>query len=144
MIHRQIIWIKPTLVFGRGDYHWKHELCFYGWRRGTRPAFYGPRNQTTVWEIASVTHAERKEFKHATPKPVELFTRPLENHTKPGEICYEPFSGTGPQIIAAEKLGRKCYAMELHPQHVDVGVRRWQQFTGRRAVHAVTGEPFPG
>ena len=144
LIHRQIIWIKPVLVFGRGDYHWKHELCFYGWRRGTRPAFYGPRNQTTVWEIASVTHAERKEFKHATPKPVELFTRPLENHTKPGEICYEPFSGTGPQIIAAEKLARRCFAMELHPQHVDVGVRRWQQFTGKRAVHSVTGQPFPG
>ena len=73
-----------------------------------------------------------------------LFTRPLENHTKPGEICYEPFSGTGPQIIAAEKLARRCFAMELHPQHVDVGVRRWQQFTGKRAVHATTGQPFPG
>lgn len=143
LIHRQIIWVKPVLLLGHGDYHWKHELCFYGWKQGSRPEFYGPRNQTTIWEMGQVTQAERKLFNHATPKPVELFIRPLENHTKPGEICYEPFAGTGPQIIAAEKLARRCFAMELHPQHVDVCVRRWQQFTGRRAIHAATGEPFP-
>lgn len=143
LIHRQIIWVKPVLVFGRGDYHWKHELCFYGWRRGSRPPFYGARSQTTVWHVDSVTQAERKEFKHASPKPVSLWLPPIENHTKAGEIMYEPFSGSGGQIIAAEQTGRRCYAMELSPQYVDVAVKRWQQFTGQVAIHAETGEPFP-
>ena len=143
LIHRQIIWVKPVLVFGRGDYHWKHELCFYGWRRGNRPPFYGERNQTTVWHVDSVTQAERKEFKHASPKPVALWLSPIENHTKAGEIMFEPFSGSGGQIIAAEQTGRRCYAMELSPQYVDVAVRRWQQFTGKTAVIESTGQPFP-
>lgn len=143
LIHRQIIWVKPVLVFGRGDYHWKHELCFYGWRRGNRPPFYGARSQTTVWHVDSVTQAERKEFRHASPKPVALWLSPIDNHTKAGEIMYEPFSGSGGQVIAAEQTGRRCYAMELSPQYVDVAVRRWQQFTGKTAVLESTGQPFP-
>jgi DNA modification methylase len=142
LIHRQIIWAKPVLLLGRGDYHWKHELCFYGWVRGNRPPFYGQRNQTTVWEIASVKQSERKEMNHATPKPVAIWMQPIDNHTKPGEIMYEPFSGSGSQIIAAEQTGRRCYAMELSPNYVDVAVRRWQQYTGKRAVHAETGREF--
>lgn len=137
LIHRQIIWAKPSMVFGRGDYHWQHELCFYGWVRGNRPPFYGPRNQTTMWPCGRETSKE-----HPTAKPVELWKPPIENHTKIGELMYEPFSGSGSQIIAAEETGRHCYAMELSPNYVDVAVRRWQNFTGQRAIHAVTGEPF--
>jgi DNA modification methylase len=142
LIHRQIIWAKPVLLLGRGDYHWKHELCFYGWVRGNRPPFYGPRNQTTIWEIASVSHSERKKMNHATPKPVAIWSSPIENHTKPGEIMYEPFSGSGSQIVAAEMTGRRCFAMELSPAYVDVAVKRWQDYTGKKAVHAVTGVAF--
>jgi DNA modification methylase len=137
LIHRQVIWVKPSMVFGRGDYHWQHELCFYGWVRGNRPPFYGPRNQTTIWNCGRETSKE-----HPTAKPVDLWKPPIENHTKAGEVMYEPFSGSGSQIIAAEQTGRRCYAMELSPQYVDVAVRRWQQFTGKRAVHAETGQEF--
>ena len=144
LIHRQIIWAKPVLLLGRGDYHWKHELCFYGWVRGNRPPFYGPKNQTTVWEIAGVKQGERNDMNHPTPKPVALWIAPIENHTKAGEIMYEPFSGSGSQIIAAEQTARICYAMELSPAYVDVSVRRWQQYTGNVAVNAETGEKFPG
>ncbi len=56
---------------------------------------------------------------------------------------YEPFSGSGLEIIAAEKTGRRRYAMELSPQYVDVAVTRWQQFTGKQATLEATGEPFP-
>jgi DNA modification methylase len=138
LIHRQIIWQKPSMVFGRGDYHWQHELCFYGWVRGNRPPFYGPRNQTTLWAIGRETSKD-----HPTAKPVDLWRPPIENHTKAGEIMYEPFSGSGSQIIAAEQTGRRCYAMELSPQYVDVAVRRWQQFTGKTATLESTGAPFP-
>jgi ParB-like chromosome segregation protein Spo0J len=142
LIHRQIILVKPVLLLGRGDYHWKHELCFYGWKQGSRPPFYGPRNQHTIWEIGNVNQAERKEFNHATPKPVDIWIAPIENHTKPGEVMLEPFSGSGSQIIAAEKTGRCCYAMELAAPYVDVAVKRWQAFTGKQARLDGDGRTF--
>lgn len=138
VLHRQIIWVKPVLLLGRGHYHWKHEPCFMGWVRGHQPPDYGEgageRTQTTVWEVGSVSHAERKEFNHATPKPVALFTVPLVKHTKPGAVCYEPFAGTGPQFIAAEQTSRKCYGMEISPVYCDVIVRRWEEYTGKIAT----------
>lgn len=132
LIHRQIIWVKPSLLFGFGDYHWRHELCFYGWRRGFRPKFYGERNQTTVWEITHETSNGDRE--HPTQKPVELFRRPIQNHCKPGAVIYEPFAGSGSQLIAAEQLGVSCRAIELEPRYVDLCVRRYQDFTGKVAV----------
>ena len=138
LVHRQIIWCKPSMVFGRGDYHWQHELCFYGWRQGNRPPFYGSRNQTTLWAVGRETSKD-----HPTAKPVALWLPPIENHTRAGEVMYEPFSGSGSQIIAAEQTGRRCYAMELSPQYVDVAVLRWQQFTGRRAMREADGMEFP-
>ena len=137
-IHRQIIWVKPHFIFGRGDYHWQHELCFYGWVRGNRPPFYGDRNQSSVWPCG-----QERGKDHPAQKPVELFTIPIRNHLKPGEVCYEPFCGSGSQIIAAEQCGVKCRAIEIEPRYVDVAVRRWQNFTGKRAVLEATGEPYP-
>jgi DNA modification methylase len=129
LIHRQIVWAKPSLVFGRGDYHWQHELCFYGWRRGHRPPFFGERNQTTLWNVGRETSKD-----HPTAKPVALWGPPIANHTRAGEVIYEPFSGSGSQIIAAEQTGRHCYSMELSPSYVDVAVLRWQAFTGKVAT----------
>jgi DNA modification methylase len=57
----------------------------------------------------------------------------MMQHTKPGELCYEPFSGSGSQLIAAEKTGRRCYGIEISPVYVDVAVRRWSEFTGKKA-----------
>ena len=128
VLHRQIIWVKPVLLLGRGQYHWKHEPCFMGWVKGNQPPDYGEgngeRTQTTVWELPTVTQAERKEFNHSTPKPIKLFTIPLVKHTKPGEIAYEPFAGSGPQFIAAEQLGRRCYGMEISPAYCAVILQR--------------------
>jgi DNA modification methylase len=60
--------------------------------------------------------------------------RPIEYHTEVGDICYEPFLGSGTQIIAAEKLGRRCYAMEQEPLYVDVARFRWEAFAGQKAT----------
>jgi len=140
ILHRQIIWVKPILLLGRGQYHWKHEPCFMGWVEGHRPPDYGrgqgERDQTTVWEIDGVSQADRKEYNHSTPKPVGLFTIPITKHLKRGEICYEPFAGSGPQFIAAEQLGRKCYGIEIEPKYCDVTVARWEKLTGRKAKRA--------
>ncbi|HUV67888.1 MAG TPA: hypothetical protein VMW24_28620, partial [Sedimentisphaerales bacterium] len=68
ILHRQIIWVKPVLLLGRGQYHWKHEPCFMGWVKGHSPPDYGlgngERTQTTVWEIAGVSQTDRKKFNH--------------------------------------------------------------------------------
>jgi DNA modification methylase len=128
LIHRQIIWVKPSLIMGRGDYHWRHELCFYGWIRGRRCAWYAGRDQDTIWAVD-----RELDGVHPTQKPIELFVRPMLNNTQEGDICYEPFSGSGSQFIAAEKLNRRCYGIEIEPRYVDVAVERWEQFTGGKA-----------
>ena len=122
LIHRQIIWVKPSLLFGFGDYHWQHELCFYGWVKGNRPPFYGERNQTTIWDLRHETASIDR--KHPTQKPVELFVRPIENHSKRGEIVYEPFAGSGSQFVAAEQTGRICCGIEIEPKYVSVILER--------------------
>ena len=91
-----------------------------------------PPGTSTVWEVGAGEHFGI----HPTQKPAELFVRPIEWHTEPGEICLEPFSGSGTQIIAAERTGRRCFAIERDPRYVDVAVLRWESFTGRAAVKA--------
>jgi DNA modification methylase len=122
IISRQIIWAKPQFIFGRGEYHWQHELCFYGWRQGNRPPFFGERNQTTLWSLGY--EGVRNERDHPTQKPVELFAIPMRNHTERGAVCAEPFVGSGTQLVAAEQTGRVCYGLEIEPKYVAVTLER--------------------
>ena len=138
-LYSLIVWGKNTLVIGRGHYHPKHEPCWYAVRKGKTGHWQGDRKQTTLWEIDK---PQKSETGHSTQKPIECMKRPIENNSKPGDKIYDPFSGSGTTIIAAEQTGRICYAMELSPNYVDVAVRRWQQYTGKRAVHAETGREF--
>lgn len=142
ILHRQIIWVKPVLVFGRGQYHWRHELCFMGWVKGHPPPNLTGYTDTTVWEVTGVSQAERREFNHSTPKPVELFRRPILKHLQPGEICYEPFAGSGPQFVAAELTGRLCFGLEIDPAYTDVIVARWQNLTQRAATLEGDGRTY--
>jgi DNA modification methylase len=134
ILHRQIIWVKPVLVFGRGQYHWKHELCFMGWVKGHEPVNLTGHTDTTVWDVSGVSMADRKDFAHSTPKPVELFRRPILKHLRRREIAYEPFAGSGPQFIAAEATERRCYGLEINPAYCDVIVARWEKLTGKKAT----------
>jgi DNA modification methylase len=144
-LRAQIIWKKHHFVMSRGDYHWQHEPCWYAVRKAGH--WNGDRKQTTIWEIAnnnSFGNADaEKTWGHSTQKPVECMRRPIVNNSSPGQAVYEPFSGSGTTIIAAETTGRCCYAMELHPPYVDMAVRRWQELTGETAVHAESGDAFP-
>ncbi|MBL9048393.1 MAG: site-specific DNA-methyltransferase, partial [Tabrizicola sp.] len=123
-----IIWGKNQFAIGRSDYHWQHEPCWYAVRKGATGHWSGDRKQTTLWHIDK---PQKSETGHSTQKPVECMKRPIENNSSPGQAVYEPFSGSGTTIIAAEMTGRACHAIELSPQYVDVAVRRWQQFTGQ-------------
>jgi DNA modification methylase len=138
-IRAQIIWAKNQMVMSRGDYHWKHEPCWYAVRKGAVGHYVGGRKQTTVWEIDKPA---KSETNHSTQKPVECMKRPIENNSNAGQAVYEPFSGSGTTIIAAEMCGRLVHAIELHPPYVDVGVLRWQAFTGRDAIYEPPGETF--
>jgi len=136
----EIIWGKDRFTLGRGHYHWQHEPAWYVVKKGATGHWNGDRTQATLWNIKA---REDGGHGHGTQKPVECMRRPIENNSKPGDSVYEPFSGSGTTIIAAEQTGRICYAMELSPQYVDVAVRRWQNFTGKQARHAETGAAFP-
>jgi DNA modification methylase len=95
---------------------WQHEPCLYGWVEGRMPKLKPPPNQTTVWAI---DQKGEQDGIHPTQKPVEIFWRPLQYHTKPGKLCYEPFLGSGTCLIAAEELGRRCHAIELEREPKD-------------------------
>ncbi|WP_291295371.1 site-specific DNA-methyltransferase [Elioraea sp.] len=137
-IRAQIIWAKERLVLGRGHYHWQHEPCWYAVRG--QGHWQGDRRQTTLWSIPS--RDQDAATVHGTQKPVECMRRPIQNNSAPGQAVYEPFSGSGTTLIAAETTARACHAIELSPAYVDVAVLRWQAFTGEAATLEATGETF--
>jgi DNA modification methylase len=139
-IRSQIIWAKERLVLSRGDYHWQHEPCWYAVRDKGKGHWSGDRRQTTLWQIPS--RDQDAATVHGTQKPVECMRRPMLNNSAPGQPVYEPFSGSGTSLIAAETCGRVALAMELDPAYVDVAISRWQTFTGEAATLDGDGRSF--
>lgn len=137
-VRQCLIWKKSTLVMGRQDYHWKHEPCLYGWKEGAGHLWAADRKQTTILEFDKPS----RNGEHPTMKPVGLFEYQMLNNTKGGDIVLDSFGGSGTTLIAAEKNGRVARVMELDPKYCDVIIKRWQEFTGKMAVHAETGKPF--
>jgi len=111
--------------------------CWYA-VRGTAH-WSGDRSQSTLWTIPS---REDRGHGHGTQKPVECMRRPMLNNSSPGQTVYEPFSGSGTTIIAAETIGRVCHAIEILPAYVDVAITRWQDFAGQSAVLDGDGRTF--
>jgi DNA modification methylase len=125
-----IIWAKDTLVLSRKDYHTQYEPIWYGWKSdGPRIWTVQDRKQSDLWQCK---RPKRSDL-HPTTKPVELLERALLNSSNHGVIVFEPFGGSGSTLIACEKTGRKCNAMELDPKYCDVIVKRWEDFTGKKA-----------
>jgi DNA modification methylase len=141
LLHQVIVWVKPTATFGHCYYRWRHEPCAFGWKRGNKPS-HGYGDLETVWEADWEGKSRVVGNEHPTQKPLRLFEIPMEQHTTKGAIVLEPFSGSGSQILAAERLLRRCRAVEISPGFVDVGVRRWEQATGKTAVLEGTGQSF--
>lgn len=187
-----LMWVKPAIAFGRADYQWQHEPCFYASKADHPPKFYGDRGQSTVWHVqlaqardtaaviagglvlldgqggtlyvqakapknkklrqirvqqdgnVFLSGAEQQStvwqvgrdtgYEHPTQKPVELARRAIENSSQPGEIITDGFLGSGTTLIGAEMTGRRCYGVELDPVYAEVIVRRWEKFTGRKAL----------
>ena len=161
-VREQLIWNKNTFILGRQDYHWKHEPCLYGWKDGAPHYFVDDRTQSTVIEDAKPEIKKMKKSEliellqkiygdkvsttvlnedkpavndmHPTMKPVKLIARQIKNSSKQKENVLDLFGGSGSTLMACEQLNRKCYMMELDPKYCDVIIKRWETFTGKKAV----------
>src|SRR6266852_1691555 len=135
--HQQIIWNKGRTVLTRSLYWFQHEPCCVV-RKKNAPWFGKAGENSTVWDSPSpkfiMGGSKEEKFHHPTQKPVDLMRRPILNHTKRGELVYDPFLGSGTTLAAAELTERVCLGIELDPKYVDVAVSRWQTLAGKRAT----------
>jgi DNA modification methylase len=115
-----LVWVKDSLVMGRGDYHWRHEPILYGWKPGASHHPVADRTQDTVWEC----DRPKRSTEHPTMKPVALVERAIRNSTHEGEIVLDPFLGSGTTLLACAASGRRCRGMELDPQYLAVILER--------------------
>lgn len=118
-----LVWVKNSLVMGHSDYHYKHEIIYYGWVPGASHQTPPDRKQDTVWEIARPT----KSTEHPTMKPLALIEKALLHCTRPGDLVFEPFGGSGSTLMACEKLGRRNVSIELDPKYCRVILDRFER-----------------
>lgn len=128
-LRQTLVWAKDHFTLGHADYQPRHEALLYGWADGAAHYFVEDRTQDTVWQIARPT----RSTVHPTMKPVALVERAIRNSSRPGELVYDPFAGSGTTVIAAEITGRTARAMELDPAYAQVIIERWQTLSGQTA-----------
>jgi len=133
-----IIWVKQSAGMGWQDYRAQHEPILYGWKEGNGKHFYcGDRSKTTVWKIGRDAQAS---YVHPTQKPVALPEEAIKNSSKGEDVVLDLFGGSGSTMIACEKTGRVNRSMELDPKYCDVIVKRWEEFTGKKAELASSSD----
>lgn len=128
-----IIWDKGSLTLTRKSYHSQYEMIFYGWPEGKPHQWFGGRTQTDVWVVQ---REDARTYLHPTQKPVELVQRATQNSSRPGQTVLDVFLGSGTTMIACEKSGRRCAAIEIDPLYCEVALTRWEALTGERARRA--------
>jgi DNA modification methylase len=161
-VRQCLIWNKNSFVMGRQDYHWKHEPCLYGWKSGAAHYFIDDRTQSTVIEDKGLDFKKMKKeelvallkeifsdkvsttvinedkpmrsAEHPTMKPLKLLELLIKNSSRPGELVLDTFGGSGSTMMTCEQLNRTCYMMEIDPVYCDVIIKRWENFTGQKAV----------
>jgi DNA modification methylase len=146
-----IIWLKENMIFSRGqDYHRMYEPCMVGWKDGHKHYRSSTiRNLKDVFNLDYPSFVEQFEelfdvwyqhrdntaqYIHPTQKPVRLAERALRKNSEKGDIVLDAFGGSGSTLMACEQMGRSCYTIELDPKYCDAIVKRWEQFTGKKAV----------
>jgi DNA modification methylase len=129
-ISANIVWNKGSGGMGWQDYRYQYEFIIYGFKKGAAHKWYAGRSETDVWEF---NRDGRMAYKHPTQKPIELSSKAISNSSIKDNIVLDLFLGSGSTLIAAEKLKRKCYGMELDEKYCDVIIERWEQFTGQKA-----------
>lgn len=129
-IKQELIWNKNQMTLGRQDYQWKHEPCLYGWKRGAAHYFINNRSLTTIMDFKKPIRNDL----HPTMKPVELIAFQITNSSRENEIVLDLFGGSGTTLMACEQTKRQCRMMEYDPKYVDVIIKRWETFTGKKAI----------
>jgi DNA modification methylase len=118
--HQTLVWLKQQFVIGMSDYQHQHEMILYGWLGNGAHYWAGGRSQSTVFEIDRPHVSEL----HPTTKPIELVTQMILNSTRPTELVFDPFCGSGTTLIACERLGRIGYGVEIDTGYVAVCLER--------------------
>ena len=143
-VKQQIVWLKPFGIMSRQDYNWQHECAWYAIKKGTSHQWAGDKKQTTVWPATVPNHPmapdDDARTVHPTQKPVDLAITAIQNHSV--KLVLDLFGGSGSTLIACEKTFRYCRMMELDPTYCDVIVKRWEDFTGKKAMLEKTKEAF--
>lgn len=147
------IWVKDNPAAGRSDFFWGYEIIFYGVKPGKRHTWNGGRGQSDVWQFRNVNsfgyikddgtrNAANDAQQHPTQKPVDLIAHAMSLSSNIGDLCADPFLGSGTTVIAGEQLGRRVFGLEISPAYTDVSVIRWQRLTGERAIRESDGAAF--
>jgi len=123
-----IIWNKDQFTLGRGKYHNRYEPIWFGWANDGS-SFTDDRTLENVWDIPRPQKSEL----HPTMKPLKIMETAMK-HNPNAESVLDLFGGSGSTLISAEQLGRVCYMMELDPKYIDVIIKRYEDFTGNKAV----------
>lgn len=131
-----IIWDKGNHTLSNSDYMSMYEPMFYGWVKDHN--FYGGNNGMDIWRIERT----KKNDLHPTMKPLALVEKAIGDGSKTKDVVLDLFGGSGTTLIACEKTGRKARLMELDPKYCDVIVKRWQEFTGKDAIHEASGKTY--
>ena len=131
-----LVWVKDTFVMGRADYHYRHEIMYYGWTEGAAHQAPPDRKQDTVWEITR----PKANREHPTMKPIELIVKSINNSSNKGDLVVDPFGGSGSTLIACQETGRIARLMELDEHYCDVICKRFQQVTGVMPISEATGQ----
>ncbi len=126
--HQWLLWVKDRFAMGRSHYHYRHEHILYGWKG--KSSYQGRRDLDSVWECPRPSSSPE----HPTMKPVALLGRAIEGSSSQGNVVADPFLGAGSTLMAAERLWRICYGIEIEPRYVQVTIERWQDYTGGKAV----------
>ena len=124
-----LVWAKDRFVIGQRDYQTQYEPIWYGWREGAKRHWAGGRSQGNVLSFRRPSISEL----HPTMKPLELVERCIENSSKPGDVVLDLFLGSGTTLIASERLGRRCFGLEIDPHYCRIVIARWEAFAGEKA-----------
>ena len=127
-----LVWDKGRFVLGRADFQRQYEMLLYGWPAGAKRQWHGGRNQGDVWTIPRPQESPL----HPTMKPLALVERAIEHSSRPGDTVLDLFLGSGTTLIACERAGRVARAIEIDPRYVLTAIRRWEGFSGEKAVRA--------
>jgi len=123
-VRHELIWVKDSMVFGRSDYHYRHEPILYGWKKNGKHHFYADRKQTSVLEFKRPNNS----VFHPTTKPLDLVEYLIKNHSKEGDIVLDLCGGSGTTLLACEKLNRICFMMEIDEGYCNTIEERFDNF----------------